>query len=365
MTTTISLPSTFDGIGYTRVGGGLPLETISVALPKPGPSQVLIHVFWSSLNPLEYKLAQLNFMGRTPPVILGFDLAGIVVEIGDDVRDFGIGDEVMAMADLNGDGGWATGGAGGFALARDFLTVRKPQSLGFREAAALPMCFLSAYAALQPSLREGDTIYIPGGGGGVGHLAVQMASRALGAARIISSGSTSASRDLAQASGAGWVFNYRVDDVAAEIMALTEGEGVDLVYDTTYSETSFVETAQMVRRGGTWIVLGVGPGKTTRTAETHSPVEGILAARSASFINVNILRYFSEPARLNEAAMSFLRNGMHLAAACAAEGKVVPHVDKTIKGNAVEISDQLAIMAKGTGNLGKIAVDLGSSHGAT
>jgi hypothetical protein len=64
MTPTISLPATFDGIGYTRSGGGLPLEAISVELPKPGPDQVLIHAFWSSLNPLEYKLTQLNFMGR-------------------------------------------------------------------------------------------------------------------------------------------------------------------------------------------------------------------------------------------------------------------------------------------------------------
>jgi threonine dehydrogenase-like Zn-dependent dehydrogenase len=124
-------------------------------------------------------------------------------------------------------------------------------------------------------------------------------------------------------------------------MALTEGKGVDLVDDATCSETSFVETAQMVRRGETWIVLGVGPGKTTRTSETYSPVKGILAARSASFINVNMLRYFSEPARLDETAMSFLRNGMSLAAVWPAAGKVVPHVDKTIKGNAVAISDQL------------------------
>jgi NADPH:quinone reductase-like Zn-dependent oxidoreductase len=365
MTPTISLPATFDGIGYTRSGGGLPLETISVELPKPGPDQVLIHAFWSSLNPLEYKLAQLNFMGRTPPVVLGFDLAGIVVGIGDDVCDLAIGDEVMAMADLNGDGGWATGGAGGFALARDFLTVKKPESLGFREAAALPMCFLSAYAALGPHLREGDTIYVPGGGGGVGHLAVQMAARALGAAMVISSGGTHASRELARSSGADRVFDYRANDVAAEIVMLTGGKGVDLVYDATYNETSFVETAQMVRHGGTWIVLGVGPGKTTRTSETHSPVKEILAARSANYINVNILRYFSEPTLLDETAKSFLRNAMGLAAAWAAEGKVVPHVNKTITGNAVAISDQLAIMAKGTGNLGKIAVELRSQAGTT
>jgi NADPH:quinone reductase-like Zn-dependent oxidoreductase len=75
-------------------------------------------------------------------------------------------------------------------VAREFLTVRKPPSLSFRDAAALPMCFLSAFASLYRAVEAGDTVYIPGGGGGVGHLAVQMAARALGAGLVISSGST-------------------------------------------------------------------------------------------------------------------------------------------------------------------------------
>jgi NADPH:quinone reductase-like Zn-dependent oxidoreductase len=60
----------------------------------------------ASLNPLEYKLAELNFLGRTPPVILGLDLSGIVVATGSAVRGVAVGDAVVAMADLNGDGGW-------------------------------------------------------------------------------------------------------------------------------------------------------------------------------------------------------------------------------------------------------------------
>ena len=145
-------------------------------MPRPGPDQVLIHVVCSSLNPLEYKLSEL-----TPPVILGFDLAGIVIAAGELVREFAVGDAVMAMADLNGDGGWAMGNKGGYALARQFLTVNKPEALTFRDAAVLPMCFLSAFAALYREVRTGDTVYIPGGAGAVAHLAVQMAARTLGA----------------------------------------------------------------------------------------------------------------------------------------------------------------------------------------
>jgi len=350
------IPTTFQGIGYTRSQGGLPLQAVTVPVPRPAADQVLIQVAASSLNPLEYKLAELNFFGRTPPVILGFDLAGIVVARGEQVGGLAIGDEVTAMADSNGDGGWAEGGNGGYALARAFLTVKKPPSLGFRDAATLPICFLAAYQGLQGNVRAGDTVYIPGGAGGVGHLAIQMAARALGAARVISSGSTPDSMALARASGAHPVFDYKRDDVNAEIFRLTGGKGVDLVFDPTYNEAGFVETAKTVRAGGTWVVLGVGPGKTTRTSETQSPVDAILAERGVRQVNANLLRYFAEPATLDTAAQAFLQLGLTRAMAWAVEGRVVPHVGKTIDSTVDAINAELQAMKSGKGPLGKVAV---------
>src|ERR1700739_773095 len=93
-----TIPETFLGIGYTRGRAGLPLEAGRVSAPRPGADQVLIRVAASSLNPLEYKLADLNFMGRTPPVVLGLDLSGIGVATGHDVRGVAVGDAVAAMA---------------------------------------------------------------------------------------------------------------------------------------------------------------------------------------------------------------------------------------------------------------------------
>jgi NADPH:quinone reductase-like Zn-dependent oxidoreductase len=358
MKQTQTIPETFLGVGYTRDRAGLPLEAVRVPVPQPAADQVLIRIAASSLNPLEYKLAELNFMGRTPPVALGLDLAGVVVAVGRDVSGVAVGDAVAAMADLKGDGGWVatSGSGGGYAVARQFLTVRKPPSLSFRDAAALPMAFLSAFAGLYPAVRVGDTVYIPGGGGGVGHLAVQMAARALGAGLVISSGSTPQSIALARRSGAQHVFNYKCDDSAAEIAALTSGRGVDLVFDATYSEQGFVETAKTVRRGGSWIVLGVGPGKTTRLVETHSPVDGILVERGARRVNVNLLRYFSEPATLDSAARAFLQRGMALAMEWAAQGLVVPHVSQTIDSTVEAINAGLQSLKSGSGVLGKVAV---------
>ena len=73
-----AMANEFEGIGYTRSRDGFPLEAIVVPVPLPGDDRVLVHVVASSLNPLDYKLAQLKFFGRTPPVVLGFNLAGVV-----------------------------------------------------------------------------------------------------------------------------------------------------------------------------------------------------------------------------------------------------------------------------------------------
>ena len=336
------------------------MEAVRVPVPEPADDQVLIRVAASSLNPLEYKLADLDFMGRTPPVVLGLDLSGVVVATGSAVRGLRLGDEVMAMADLNGDGGWAVAGENGphsgYALARDFLTVRTPPALGLRQAAVIPMCFLSAYCGLYETVAVGDTVYIPGGGGGVGHLAVQMAARVLGANQVISSGSTAQSMALARKSGAHHVFDYRRDDISAEIAKLTDGRGADVVFDATYSEAGFVETAKTVRRGGRWVVLGVGPGKTTRLAETTSPVDAILSECGVKQINVNLLRYFSEPSTLDTGTKVFLQRGLTLAAEWAAQGLVIPHISRSIDSTLQAINAGLESLKSGGGTLGKIAV---------
>jgi threonine dehydrogenase-like Zn-dependent dehydrogenase len=183
-----------------------------------------------------------------------------------------------------------------------------------------------------------------------------MAARALGAGLVISSGSTPQSIALARQSGAHHVFDYKREDIAAEIAKLTGGRGVDVVFDATYSEQGFVESAKSVRRGGSWIVLGVGPGKTTRLVETQSPVDAILAERGARNLNVNLLRYFSEPATLDSEARAFLQRGMALAMEWATQGLVVPHVSQTIDSTVEAINAGLQSLKAGRGILGKVAV---------
>jgi hypothetical protein len=96
--------------------------------------------------------------------------------------------------------------------------------------------------------------------------------------------------------------------------------------------------------------------KTTRIVETVSPVDSILAERGAKHININILRYFSEPATLDDEAKAFLHRGMTLAMEWAVQGLVIPHVGRTIDSTVEAINAGLQSLKSGSGTLGKVAV---------
>ena len=99
MKQTGTIPKAFLGVGYTRGRVGLPLEAARVPVPQPAADEALIRVAASSLNLPEYKLADLNFTGRTPPIVLGLDLTGVVVAAGQGVRGVTVGDAAADMAD--------------------------------------------------------------------------------------------------------------------------------------------------------------------------------------------------------------------------------------------------------------------------
>lgn len=348
-------------IGYTHAPNGLPLETFEAKIPNPAPNELLVHVVSSSLNPLDHKLAERNFLGRTPPVQLGFDFAGIVVVIGDKVTSHKVGDAVFGMVPSNQDGVWATGGVGSYALVPEFLAAHKPAGLSFVEAGTMGICYLSAFLALNDVVTHGSTLYIPGGGGGVGHLAIQKA-RALGAKLIVSSGGSETSRALAKASGADHVFDYRKSNVVDEIAKLTDGKGVDVVYDATYNEDCYVDSAKAVRSKGDWVVLGVGPGKTTRNVETESPVSNILASKDARLVNVNLLSLFSASDADKDAGYALLNQAVLDAAATTEAGTVKPHVPVTIPCEVPEINMALDEMRAQRNVAGKIAVIIDASR---
>lgn|GEM_PF-969975 len=355
---TVPIPASFPAVGSTVTAVGSPLERIDTRVPLPGVDEVLIEVHASSLNPLERKLADINFLDRSIPSPLGFDAAGVVVKVGPDVTAFAPGDRVMAMLDPARDGCWADQSFG-YAVARTWLVVKIPDAMSTEDAGMLPVAFLAAWEGLQGHVQPGDTVFIPGGGGGVGHLAIQIAARALDAGTVFTSTGRDESTVLAKRSGASEVLDYRDDRLTARLLDLTGGQGVDVVFDATYSEASFVQSARAVRPGGKWIVLGVGPGKTTRVAETHSPVDDILASKGASHINANVLRYFTDPEYASAAVRERLTDGLRHAVRWHEKGYVRPHDGLRVKGTLVDIDRALTALHSGRQATGKTSLILG------
>jgi NADPH2:quinone reductase len=204
------------------------LRISEIPVPTPGPGQVLVRIVASGVNPLDVKIhAGAAPHARQPaPAVLGMDLAGVVEAVGPGVARFRTGDSVFGM----------TGGVGGLqgtlaeftCVAADLLAI-KPTSLSMRQAAALPLVFITAWEGLVDRMHVGSrqTVLVQGGAGGVGSVALQIA-RSFGA-QIFGTGSAH-SREVIEGFGA--TFIDRTEPVPDYVARLTDGRGFDRVYDT-------------------------------------------------------------------------------------------------------------------------------------
>jgi NADPH:quinone reductase-like Zn-dependent oxidoreductase len=227
----------------------------SVARPKPAPGEVLVRIKASGVNPLDTKIraGQAAHARHPLPAILGIDLAGVVEVVAPDVSTFRPGDEVYGM----------TGGVGGiqgslaeYASVDAALLARKPAGLSMREAAALPLIFITAWEGLvdRAKVHAGQKVLVHGGAGGVGHVAVQLA-RARGA-EVFATGS---SRSLSFIKELGAVpIDYNAMTVEDYVANHTHGLGFDLIYDTVGGAT-LDASFQAVRRFG-HVVSALGWG---------------------------------------------------------------------------------------------------------
>ncbi|QAY86043.1 zinc-dependent alcohol dehydrogenase family protein [Pseudomonas arsenicoxydans] len=213
---------------------GTALEIQQLPLPEIAAGQVLVKVIASGVNPLDTKISKgQGLHARQPlPAVLGMDLAGVVEAVGTGVTQFAVGDEVFGMA--GGIGGHQGSLAQYIAVDADLL-ARKPQNLSMREAAALPLIFITAWEGLvdRANVRAGHRVLVHGGAGGVGHMALQIA-KARGA-HVFATGSAD-SREVIESLGA-TAIDYRARKPADYLEQYTDGEGFDIVYDTVGGAT--------------------------------------------------------------------------------------------------------------------------------
>jgi NADPH:quinone reductase-like Zn-dependent oxidoreductase len=248
--------STMMAVRIHEFGGPEVLRREPVDRPEPSADEVLIEVHATSVNPIDYKIRAGAFpaLRAQLPKILGRDVSGMVVKCGEAVSDFRPGDPVFALLDRD-HGSYAE-----YVSVASSLCVPKPQTIDHSTAAAVPLAALTAWQGLfdHAELRDGQSVLIHGGAGGVGHFALQLA-RARGATVFTTvSGSE---LEFARRAGAELAIDYktqRFEDIVPR---------VDVVFDLVGGETQ--ERSWPVLRGGGVLVSTLGAPPETLARQHH------------------------------------------------------------------------------------------------
>ncbi|WP_439663493.1 NADP-dependent oxidoreductase [Lentzea sp. HUAS TT2] len=231
-------------IAYSRFGDADVMSWQELPDPLLGPDQVLVEVRAAGVNPVDYKIRAGYLQGLMPhhlPLIPGWDVSGVVRAVGIGVQDWKPGDEVLAYArkDHVQFGTYAE-----LVSLPDRMVARKPSTVDFVTAAALPLAGLTALQALKVvGTGSGDVVLVHAAAGGVGHLQVQIA-RELGAARVIGTASPR-NHEFVRSLGAEPVaYGDALVDAVAELVG---GDGlVDVVVDNA-GGLAFDQSLQLVR----------------------------------------------------------------------------------------------------------------------
>jgi NADPH:quinone reductase-like Zn-dependent oxidoreductase len=273
------------------LGGPEVLELVEVPRPAPVPTEVLVRVRAAGVNPVDWKTrARGGFLGD-PPFTVGWDVAGVVEEVGFGVTRFAPGDRVFGMPRFPRE----AAAYAEYATSPSRQLARTPEELSDVEAAALPLAGLTAWQALveTAAVAAGHRVLVLGAAGGVGHLAVQIA-KARGAYVI---GTASAAKhDFLSSLGVDEAVDYTSEKVGERV------GNVDVVFDVVGDDAE--DALSTVRDGGIVVTLsGSAAGPLRELGGDRVRVESILV----------------EPDR----------TGMEAIAGLAAAGPLRPHVSKT------------------------------------
>ncbi len=231
-------------------GGPEVLRPEDLPLPEPGPGQIRLKVHASGVNFIDIYQRTGQYRGELP-FTLGQEAAGTVDAVGAGVTDFRPGDRAGFTS--------AQGSYAEYVVVPASLAVNVPAGVDFEQAAAVLLQGYTAHYLTHSTyaLRAGETALVHAAAGGLGLLVVQMAKR-LGA-RVIGTVSTEAKARLAREMGADEVILYSQQDFEAETKRLTEGRGVEVVYDSV-GRTTFEHSLNCLRRRGMLVLCGQSSG---------------------------------------------------------------------------------------------------------
>ena len=312
------------------------------AMPAPalGDHDVLVEVRAASVNPLDSKIRGGEFKLILPyrlPLVLGNDLAGVVVRVGAKVRGFKAGDEVYARPDKDRIGTFAE-----LIAMNEADVAMKPKNLTMEEAASIPLVALTAWQALVEigKLKKGQKVLIHAGSGGVGTVAIQLAKH-LGA--TVATTTSGANADFVKGLGADIVVDYRKDDFETIL------EGYDVVLNSLGKDT-LAKSLSVLKPGGKLISIS-GP-----------PDAQFAKANGSSWLLQQIMRILSfgirRKSKLRRVSYSFLfmrASGEQLSkiAALIESGVIRPVIDRVFQFEAT--NEALAYVETGHSK-GKVVV---------
>lgn len=237
-------------IQVQKTGGPEVLTVADIPTPKPKPNEALVQIKAIGVNFIDVYFRE----GRYPaqmPFVPGQEAAGVVTEVGSDVKDLKPGDRVAYAGTLSSYAEYAV-------VAADRL-VKIPEKVSFEQAAAAMLQGMTAHYLVNSTypLKRGETTLIHAAAGGVGQLLVQMAKKI--GARVIGTAGTEDKAKLAHHVGADDVILYTKQDFETETKYLTNNKGVDVVYDGVGKDT-FEKGLNVLRPRGYMVLFGGSSG---------------------------------------------------------------------------------------------------------
>ncbi|HEX5797300.1 MAG TPA: NADP-dependent oxidoreductase [Candidatus Saccharimonadales bacterium] len=264
----------------SEYGDSSVLQINEVEKPVPKPKQVVVEVYAASLNPFDTSVRAGYVKDSMPiqlPATLGGDIAGVVSEVGDNVDSLGVGDKVYGQASV------VAGNSGAFAefAATSAKQIAKsPSNLDFKQAASLPLVGVSAMQAVSEhiDLKPGQKIFIHGGAGGIGTIAIQIAKH-LGA--YVATTATGDGISLVKNLGADEIIDYRSRDFS-EVL-----NGFDAVFDTVGGD-DFNKSFPILKKGGIAVTMIAQPD------EAKARELGVTVVRQGTRVNTKKLNLLTK-----------------------------------------------------------------------
>lgn len=231
-------------------GGPERLELAEVAMPEPGAGQARVKISHVGVNFIDIYF-RMGLYKADLPLILGMEASGVVDAVGEGVTEVAVGDRVAYAG--------PRGSYAEYAVAPAWQLVKVPAGVSDALAAAAMLQGMTAHYLTHSTypLQNGQTCLVHAAAGGAGQCVVQMAKRR--GARVIATVGTAAKAELAREAGADEVILYDEVDFAAETRRLTEGKGVDVVYDSVGAST-FLKSLDSLKPRGMMVTFGNASG---------------------------------------------------------------------------------------------------------